>query len=51
MNKTANLRVWCKPENYWDIHFDLLETVKLEFDKENINIPYPQMDLSIFNKN
>ena len=45
------VRVWCKSENYWDIHFDLLETVKLEFDKENINIPYPQMDVNISNKN
>ena len=45
------VRVWCKSENYWNVHFDLLETVKLEFDKENINIPYPQMDINITNKN
>lgn len=45
------VRVWCKTENYWDIHFDLLETVKLEFDKENINIPYPHIDVNISNKN
>lgn len=43
------LRVWCKTEDYWDVRFDLIETVKLEFDKENINIPYPQMDVHLIN--
>lgn len=41
------VRVWCKSEHYWDIHNSLLEEVKLSFDKENINIPYPQMDIHI----
>ncbi|HSQ88197.1 MAG TPA: mechanosensitive ion channel domain-containing protein [Romboutsia sp.] len=41
------VRVWCKSENYWTIHFDLLEQVKLRFDEENISIPYPQMDLHV----
>lgn len=45
------VRAWCKTQNYWDVHFDLLETVKIEFDKENINIPYPHMDVNVFNKN
>lgn len=45
------LRVWCKNENYWDVKFDLLETVKKEFDKNGISIPYPQMDVHIDNKN
>jgi small conductance mechanosensitive channel len=39
------VRSWCKTEDYWDIKFDLLEKVKLEFDKEKISIPYPQMDI------
>lgn len=41
------VRVWCKSDDYWTVHFDILETVKLEFDKENINIPYPQMDVNL----
>lgn len=45
------LRVWCQSENYWTVHFDLLENVKLEFDKENINFPYPHMDVDLYNKN
>jgi len=39
------LRVWCKREDYWTLYFELLEKVKLEFDKEGINIPYPQLDV------
>ncbi|MGX4600623.1 mechanosensitive ion channel family protein [Faecalimicrobium sp. JNUCC 81] len=43
------VRVWCKTENYWAIHFDLLEQVKNKFDEEGISIPYPQMDLHFKN--
>jgi len=41
------VRVWCRTENYWSIYHDLLEEVKITFDKENISIPYPQMDLHL----
>ncbi len=34
-----------KNSDYWPVYFDLLETVKTRFDKEGIDIPYPQMDL------
>ena len=43
------LRGWCKAEDYWAIYFDTLEKVKLTFDKEGINIPYPQRDLHLKN--
>lgn len=39
------VRVWSKAEDYWDVHFDIMETVKTTFDDENISIPYPQMDI------
>ncbi|MCK5051409.1 MAG: mechanosensitive ion channel [Candidatus Cloacimonetes bacterium] len=39
------VRVWTKTEDYWTVYFDLIESAKEEFDKENINIPYPQMDV------
>ncbi len=38
-------RVWCYAENYWPLYFELHEKVKVAFDKEGINIPYPQMDV------
>lgn len=40
-------RAWCKQEHYWDVNFDLIELVKENFDKNNIAIPYPQMDIHI----
>lgn len=43
-------RAWCKAEDYWDVNFDLIESVKKEFDANNISIPYPQMDIHIDNK-
>jgi len=39
------VRVWTKLSDYWDVHFDIIETVKSEFDKNKISIPYPQMDI------
>ncbi len=36
-------RAWCANEKYWDVRFRLLENVKLEFDQEGIEIPFPQI--------
>lgn len=41
------VRVWVNNSDYWKVHFDLLEEVKVKFDENNISIPYPQMDLNI----
>lgn len=47
VNFTVN--VWCNSTDYRILNFGLREQVKLEFDKHNINIPYPQMDVHIYN--
>jgi len=39
------VRVWAKTEDYWDVYFYMQETVKKEFDKEKISIPFPQRDI------
>ncbi|MFT4588533.1 MAG: small conductance mechanosensitive channel [Candidatus Binatia bacterium] len=39
------VRAWVKTDDYWDVHFHLLETVKLRFDDEGITIPFPQQDV------
>lgn len=39
------VRVWVKSEDYWGVHFDTIEKVKLTFDEKGISIPYPQMDI------
>ncbi|MEM7661481.1 MAG: mechanosensitive ion channel family protein [Pseudomonadota bacterium] len=37
------LRVWCDPEHYWDVRFDLLRSVKEGFDSGGISIPFPHV--------
>ena len=46
---TYTVRVWCKTENYWDVYFDMTESVKKAFDQNKIAIPYPQMDIHVKN--
>jgi small conductance mechanosensitive channel len=41
------VRLWVKREDYWDVHFDTIEKVKLTFDAKGISIPYPQMDIHL----
>jgi len=40
-------RPWVKTEDYWAVHFDMMEKVKLTFDEKGISIPYPQMDVHL----
>ncbi|MBC8385445.1 MAG: mechanosensitive ion channel [Candidatus Cloacimonetes bacterium] len=41
------VRAWVNSADYWDVHFDMIEAVKLAFDKNNISIPFPQMDVHL----
>jgi len=36
------IRIWCKSADYWALKFDMTKAMKTAFDKEGINIPYPQ---------
>lgn len=42
-------RAWVNSADYWGLYFDMLENVKLTFDKEGISIPYPQQDVHLHN--
>jgi len=42
-----NVRPWVNSGDYWPVHFDLNEKIKLAFDDNGISIPFPQMDLHI----
>lgn len=42
-------RVWVKTEDYWTVNYDLLERVKVAFDKEGIEIPFNQLDVHVKN--
>lgn len=41
------VRPWVKTEEYWNVYFALMETIKLTFDEENISFPYPQQDVHL----
>jgi len=41
------VRPWAKSEHYWDVYFYMHENIKKAFDKHNVGIPYPTMDLNI----
>lgn len=41
------VRAWVKAEDYWDVFFELNENVYKTFDKEGLNIPFPQMDVHV----
>lgn len=43
------VRVWCKVEDYWDVYFHIQEHIKKEFDKAGVGIPFPQMDVHLYN--
>lgn len=36
-------------DTYWDAYFFMHENIKKAFDRENIGIPYPQMDVHVHN--
>ena len=39
------LRVWVNTKDYWNVYFDLMEQIKEAFDKNNIEIPFNQLDI------
>jgi small conductance mechanosensitive channel len=45
------VRVWTKNSDYGEVNFDLQENFKRALDRNNIGIPYPQMDVHLFQQN
>ncbi len=41
------VRVWVKSADYWRVFFDTNEKVYNAFNREGINIPFPQMDVHL----
>ena len=39
------VRSWVETPNYWTVYFDLMESIKKEFDKNKIEIPFDQVDV------
>ncbi len=42
------VRPWVKTVDYWDVYWDVTETVKKRFDEEGITIPFPQRDVHVY---
>lgn len=43
------VRVWCKTEYYWDVHFSMIEKMRECFEEDGIEIPYQRVDVNIVN--
>ncbi len=41
------VRAWVKGDDYWDVFFDMNEKVYEAFPKNDLNIPFPQMDVHL----
>lgn len=39
--------VWCKSEDYWNVSDDMKEKIKKALDKNNISIPFNQIDVHL----
>lgn len=39
------VRCWTRTEDYWDVLYDITEKIYTELPKNNINFPFPQVDV------
>lgn len=39
------LKGWCREEDYWDAYYDLLEAVKVSFDRAGVQMSYPHLNV------
>lgn len=43
-------RCWTNTENYWDVHFYMLEEVWDALEAAGIDVPYSKLDVNLYNK-
>jgi small conductance mechanosensitive channel len=41
-------RPWVKSADYWKVYWEITKSVKQEFDRQGISIPFPQRDVHIY---
>jgi small conductance mechanosensitive channel len=44
------IRVWCLNADYWDVYFDLMENLKIYFDKNGVEMTYNHVNVHMTNK-
>lgn len=44
---TMAVHMWVSPDDYWKTRWGMLEEIKEEFDKNNIVIPFNQLDVNL----
>ena len=44
------VRTWCKTEDFWTLHFDLVEQIRVALEKEGISAPFKQLDVRVVEK-
>ena len=45
------VRPWVNTPDYWNVYWDITRTVKEEFDKQGVSIPFPQRDVHLIGQN
>jgi small conductance mechanosensitive channel len=45
------VRPWVDTGDYWNVYFDLTETIKKRFDAAGVSIPFPQRDVHLHQQN
>lgn len=40
-------RIWVRSQDYWQVKWDLLEEIKMQFDRNGIEIPYNQLTVTV----
>jgi small conductance mechanosensitive channel len=44
------VRVWVNSGDLWNVYYDINEIVYKTFENKGVSIPYPQMDVHLYNK-
>lgn len=42
-----SLRIWVKPEDYWDVYFQVNQRIKDVFDQQGIEMTYPHLNVHL----
>lgn len=44
---TFTASCWCNSDDYWSVYYDIMDSVFNEFKRENISIPYNQLEVRL----